>query len=169
MRTGAVGCYNKSSMAPKIYSDLASAYKAKMDSNSQRKSTTVKGTEWSLLLGKDALPSSLLHSRMYSRSSTAVMLKVQGTYHVWTQNSNIATAPGLQSAAQKELGLAFGKAEFLPHWPTRQQNRQAGAKRGPSASQPGEPNAAQPKLWSAVLHEIMVVLHQGQRDASTAE
>lgn len=117
-----------------IYSPIPSPYKVTMEHSGQRKSFNVKDAAWSRVLGKDSLPEAVLFPRLYARNNISMMLRSQGSYHICNPSVDMATAPGLQEAQQRNLGLAFAAATTAKD----QKNKQAGTKRAHPAKQNGE-------------------------------
>ena len=113
--------------ACKVFSHLSSTYKVKVVVAGQSKTTSVKTAAWSLVLGKDPLPKAILFSRLYARSSIAVMLREKGCLRIFNQRPDIATAPGLQypSSDADRLSLAFGTVDYV-------QDQLPGKKRKPT-------------------------------------
>lgn len=111
-----------------IYSPFPHSYKVKLQHNNKVKNIPVKGAAWSPTLGKDTLPQSLLHSRLYSTANVVVMLKHAGTYQLCSPMHDIVTAPGPTTSQLGNLGLVFGVADYVKDVQPRQQ--QPRAKRG---------------------------------------
>ena len=121
-----------------IFAPIPSSYKVTVDPNGQRKSSQVKEAAWSRVLGRDALPSTLLYPALYATNNISVMLKRQHSYHIGTPSPDIATAPGLQPAQQRQLGLVFVATDFTKDAQHGQRQKQAGSKRGRPAKQSGK-------------------------------
>lgn len=118
-----------------IYPPILQPYKARVTVKGHTKTTAVKGAAFHRVLGKESLPLALLHSKLYSKSNTVVILKQGNMCHVCRPTA-AGQASGLDSAQQSMLGLAFWPVEYIKPGP---QPRPPGGKRGrPRSGQAGE-------------------------------